>query len=119
MNYPLLDNNLDPLPIILIIVGAILLVAAIIVVVILLLKKKAAKKMNGGLWLEALGGHDNIDDVSGVGSRVTLILKDKDAINREQLKTLGVSSVLTMSNKVILVIEDQAVSVAEKIRQEL
>ena len=119
MNYPLLDNNLEPLPIVLIIVGAIILIAAVIVTIILSIKKKTAKKMSGVLWLEALGGNDNIEDVSGVGSRVTLILKDKEAINREQLKTLGVSSVLTMSNKIILVIEDQAVTVAEKIRQEL
>ena len=47
------------------------------------------------------------------------LLKDKEKINRDQLKTLGVSSVLTMANKIILVIEDKAVSIADKIRKEL
>ena len=122
MNYPLLDNSADNMPLaplIIIIAGGVLLIAVAIIFIIVFLRRRSAQKMSGGLWLEALGGHDNIEDVSGVGSRVTLILKDKEAINREQLKTLGVSSVLTMSNKVILVIEDQAVNVAEKIRQEL
>ena len=122
MNYPLLDNtgsNMPLTPLIIIIVGGVLLIAVAVAFLVVFLKRRTAKKMSGGLWLEALGGHDNIEDVSGVGSRVTLLLKDKEAINREQLKTLGVSSVLTMSNKVILVIEDQAVNIAEKIRQEL
>lgn len=120
MNYPLLENNIDTPLLILFIVGGVLLVAIIAVVIVFLINKnKKNKKQNGEVWLNALGGKENIDDVSGVGSRVTLLLKDKENIDREKLKTLGVSSVLTMANKIILVVEDQAVKVAEIIREEL
>ena len=119
MNYPLLDNNLEPLPLILIIVGGALLLIASIVFIFILLKRKNSKKDHGSVWLEALGGKENIEDISGVGSRVTLILNNKEIINREQLKTLGVSSVLTMANKIILVIENKAEKIADIIRQEL
>ena len=119
MNLPLLDNNLQPLAIVLYIVGGVLLLAAIAIAIYLIISNKKNKKVTGGVWLSALGEKENIEDVSGVGSRVTLILKDKEKIDREKLKALGVSSVLTMSNKIILVVEDQAVKVADAIRQEL
>lgn len=119
MQYPLLDKTNTPLAIALYVVGGVLLLAAIGIVIYMVVSSKKAAKGNGAIWLEALGGKDNIEDVSGVGSRVSLVLKDKEIINRDQLKTLGVSSVLTMANKIILVIEDKAQSVADKIRKEL
>lgn len=116
--FPVLDN-INPLPIILISIGGVLLLAGIALAIYLIISNKKKKKVSGGVWLSALGDKDNIEDISGVGSRVTLILKDKEKIDRVKLKTLGVSSVLTMSNKIILVVEDQAVKVAEAIREEL
>lgn len=119
MQFPLLDNANTPIAIVLYVVGGILFLAALGIAIYLIVSSKKTSKASGAIWLEALGGKENIEDISGVGSRVTLLLKDKEKINRDQLKTLGVSSVLTMANKIILVIEDKAVSVADKIRKEL
>lgn len=119
MQFPLLDNANTPIAIILYVVGGVLFLAALGIAIYMIVSSKKSAKGNGLLWLEALGGKENIEDVSGVGSRVTLVLKDKEKINRDQLKTLGVSSVLTMANKTILVIENKAVSVADKIRKEI
>ena len=102
-----------------IIIGGVLLVGIIAFLLIYFLTRKERNKVSSDDWLIALGGKENIDDVSGVGSRVTLVLRDKEIIDRERLKTLGVSSVLTMANKIILVIEDRAVSVADAIRESL
>lgn len=99
--------------------GIALLIIAIAVCLVLFLKRgKKAPKVNGGEWVEALGGNDNIVSVNAVGSRLTLVLKDKEVINRDKLKELGVSSVLVMSNKVTLVIEGQAENIASSISPE-
>ena len=96
--------------------GIALLIIALVVCLILFLKRgKKAPKVNSSEWVEALGGNDNIVSVNAVGSRLTLVLNDKEAINRDKLKTLGVSSVLVMSNKVTLVIEGQAENIAQSI----
>ena len=54
-------------------------------------------------WLEALGGKDNVVDVSSTGSRLTAKLKNKDLVNRDKLTELGVSSIVMMSDKITMV----------------
>lgn len=102
----------------LIIGGGVLLIIIVLLLVFLLRKKKKIP-IDNSVWLLALGGQENIKEVTAIGSRLSLALVDKEKIDREQLKTLGVSSVLTMSNKVTLVIEGEAERIAESIKSSL
>ena len=117
-NLPLLANLETWQIIIFIIAGGIILFIALFII-ILLLKKNKKKTYDGDAWFVALGGKENIKEISATGSRLSLALINKDLIDREQLKNLGVSSVLTMSNKVTLVIEGEAEAIAEAIKNSL
>ena len=97
----------------------ILAVAAVVFLFVFLNKRKKNPKVVDSEWFDALGGQDNIQEAMAVGSRLSLKLKDKDAINRDKLKELGVSSVLVMSNKVTLVIEGQAERICSAINDSL
>ncbi|MCF0108106.1 MAG: PTS transporter subunit EIIB [Bacilli bacterium] len=103
---------------------AIVAIIAIVVVIILLknkkpidMKKEQLNKTSDDEWLVALGGKENIKEASAMGSRLTVVLNDQELLNQDKLKELGVSNIMTMSNKVILVIEDHAELVANKINK--
>ena len=117
MKYFLLADLKSLLPIILPIAGVVLVIA--VVLVLFLLRHKKQPKIVDADWLEALGGKENIKEAIAVGSRLSLYLNDKESINRDRLKELGVSSILVMSNKVTLVIEGQAEKVAAIINNSL
>ena len=68
-------------------------------------------------WLDSLGGKDNILEISSRGSRLTLSLKEISLINETKLKELGVTSLLKMSNKLIVVIEENAAKIEEIIKK--
>ena len=117
-NLPLLVSVNITLIIWLIVVDVLLL----LFVVIMIIRNKVAKpksKINNDEWILALGDKDNIKEVTAIGSRLSLTLVDKEKVDREKLKTLGVSSVLVMSNKVTLVIEGKAEKIAESLKQSL
>lgn len=119
-NYlPILSNETAiPLPVI-IIAGSILLVVVVFLILLftVILPKKKKVSFKGEPWLLALGDKENIKEITAIGSRVNLVLVDKEKIDREKLKELGVSSVLIMSNKVTLVIEDKAEIIAANIQK--
>lgn len=119
MNYPLLTNTLPTYLWGVIIGGGVLLIAVIVFLIIFFSKRKKTPKIDDGVWLIALGGKENVNSVSAIGSRLTLSLVDKEKVDREKLKELGVSSVLTMSNKVTLVIQKQALEIANRIQEAL
>ncbi len=118
---PLLSSNINPVVIIVIAVVATLLVVACVLLLIFRSRKgnKGKVKVSDSEWIDALGGQDNILEASAIGSRLSVKLNDKEVINRDKLKELGVSSILVMSNKVTLVIEKQAEKVAEAINHSL
>ena len=119
-HLPLLVDNLE-LPwwlIVLFVLTAALIIATVIVVIVFL-KKKKGPVVDNSLWIDNLGGRENIESVSQVGSRINLVLIDKDIINKDNLKELGVKSVLVMSNKVTLVVESNAEDVAKAIKEAL
>jgi len=120
LNLPLLVENpqLPPWLIVIFIVAALVVIAAITVLVIFLKKKKTVK-VNDSIWIDNLGGKDNIVSLTQVGSRINLVLKDKEIINKDNLKQLGVTSILVMSNKVTLVVENNASDIAEAINASL
>ena len=90
-------------------------VAVIIVFIIMFLlgnkKKKgkvAAKTFVTNEVFEALGGKENVLTHSKNGSRISLTLSDYDKVNEKMLNALGVDSIIKMSNKITLVIKDDA-----------
>ena len=90
-------------------------VAVIIVFIIMFLlgnkKKKgkaAAKSFETNEVFEALGGKENVLTHSKNGSRISLTLSDYDKVNEKMLNALGVDSIIKMSNKITLVIKDDA-----------
>lgn len=95
---------------------ALALVGVIIVVVAIILitanvkknKKPEVKIAEKSLWVEALGGEDNIVSSEAYGSRLAVVLKDKAKMNKEELKNLGVTNFIEMSNKITLLLEDKA-----------
>ena len=116
----ILTNDINITAITIIAVCAVVVMAVVIFLIIFLSKKKkGAKLKDGNAWLLALGGKENIKEVMAVGSRLSINLLNKEIIDRERLKELGVSSVLVMSSKVTLVIEDKAEQVAAAIQKEL
>ena len=88
---------------------AIVLIILVTITIILLSNRKKgapAKQVSTAApdeWLEALGGKDNVLDVSSTGSRLTAKLKNKDLVNRDKLTELGVSSIVMMSDKITMV----------------
>ena len=116
MKFNLLNNtSLPTYAVVLIVAGCLVLVAILVFLVIFFGKRKKNPIVDETAWLTALGGKDNINNVSAIGSRINLSLKDKEKIDREKLTNLGVNSVLVMSNKVTLVIANNAVDIAETI----
>ena len=119
-NLPLISTDVNPNIIIwLAVLDALLLLVVFIMVIHFHVTKSPKVKVNNDEWFIALGGKENVKEINAVGSRLSLNLADKDAIDREKLKTLGVSSVVTMSNKVTLVIEGKAEKIAETLKQSL
>ena len=115
MKFNLLNSSTLPTYLIAIIIaGCLIVVAVLVFLVIFFGKRKKNSIVDASAWLNALGGKENIASVSAIGSRINLSLKDKEKIDREKLTSLGVNSVLVMSNKVTLVINN-AVDVAETI----
>ena len=119
-NLPLILTEVNTnLVIWLAVLDALLLLVVVIMVIHFHVTKSPKVKVNNDEWLNALGGKENVKEINAVGSRLSLNLADKDTIDREKLKTLGVSSVVTMSNKVTLVIEGKAEKIAETLKQSL
>lgn len=100
---------------------ALAIVGVIIITIVLFLvfnrkgKKVEPKIAEKSEWVNALGGQENVVSSEAYGSRLAVVLNDKTKIDREKLKTLGVSSVIEMSNKITLVLEDKA----ELVKKEL
>lgn len=87
----------------------ILVVIVIIVSIFLFVKiSKNKKKRAGNTICENvilhLGSKDNISSMEAKGSRLVAYLKDNSKVNEIELKKLGVTSIMKMSNKVTLVI---------------
>ena len=69
-------------------------------------------------WVSALGGSDNIISSEAYGSRLAVKLKDKNLMNKEALKQLGVTNFIEMSDKITLLLEDKAELVKAELDKE-
>lgn len=94
-------------------------ILAITVVLILFFGRKSKKQVSPiaekSAWIEALGGIENIISSEAIGSRLVVNLVDKGKMNKDALKSLGVTSFIEMSNKITLLLEDKA----ELVKKEL
>ncbi len=100
------------------IIGIVLLVIAIVCIILFfaLKKKRSLKKEDISICknvIEFLGGKDNIISLENKSSRLVIVLKDANLMNEEELKNIGVSSILKMTSKITLVIG----SIAEEIKK--
>lgn len=82
-------------------------------------KRLNKKYSNGESWVFALGEKDNIKDITATRSRLIAVLIDNEKIDKDLLKKLGATSILVMSNKVTLLIEERAEQVAASIQKDL
>jgi phosphotransferase system IIB component len=80
-------------------------------------RKKATSITDAVEWINSLGGSNNIINFSSSRSRLTLEVKDSSLVDQNKLKLLGVSSIIIMSQKIILVIDNGADEIKEKIEK--
>lgn len=80
------------------------------IVLINYLRKNKTKKYNKANatnnFYEYIGGMDNVVSTKLVGSRFTIVLKNYDLVDKDKLKTLGVSSIISLKDKITLVLND-------------
>lgn len=102
--------------------AVVILIILVALIIILANRKKISQKgkqtiveQDSQVWLNALGGQDNIIDAVAKGSRLTVKLVDYSLIDNDKLKQLGVNSIVKMSDKYILVVEKQAEVILDKI----
>lgn len=81
-------------------------------------KKTSAKTLstlNSDAILSALGGKENLISIDAKGSRLFVSVKQKSLLNKEGLKVAGVTSIIEMSDKYILVFNISAETIRSKI----
>lgn len=66
-------------------------------------------------FIKGLGGQENIVEHQMVGHRMSFVLQDYSLIKEQQLKELGVESIIKMSNKIILVVKDDLCKLYKKL----
>lgn len=126
VNEPL--QTRDIVTIVLCSILAILLVMIVTIIIFRSIKKrkirKSEEKVNqkiedstSGLIL-ALGGKENIKEVSVMGSRVRVLLNDYEKIHREEILKLH-DSVLFMNDKVTFVVGSLSNEFASKLNNRL
>lgn len=107
-----------------IIISVVIAIIVILLAIFMLVNKKKTQKAkmiskvvdSPSEWLTALGGKENIKEVSALGSRLTIKLNDQSLVNKEAIKALGVENIIEMSDKIILVVENQAEEILKQIQ---
>ena len=88
--------------------GFIALLIIIILVVVVWRKNKTKESLEFPELLEALGGAENISNVSLNGSRISLNFESKKIVDKEQIKGNGVETIVVSNKKITLVIGKKA-----------
>lgn len=102
----------DQLKWLLLIGGSVLLLVIITLAIIVFSKKAKRKKiMEFPGLLEALGGTENISNITLNGSRVSLNFESKKNIDKELVKENGVETIVVSNKKITLVIGKKASAV--------
>jgi phosphotransferase system IIB component len=78
-------------------------------------RKSKAPKAAKDEYLEALGGAENLIDGTIEGSRIVLHLKNYGKVDEEKLKKSGIVGFIAQSDKLTLVVKDEAAKVYDLI----
>jgi len=105
------------LAIIFILIGIVIIGCIVSGLLIIIKKKKEPKKplASRSEYLAALGGEDNLISSERSGSRIIVILKDYSLLDKEKIKEAGVTGFIEKSDKLTLVVKENAKEVYEKI----
>lgn len=105
---------------------AVVVAIILTIVIIFLIKNRKPSKPKKEIstaapdeWVIALGGSDNILEVSSAGSRLSIKIKNRDLLNRDALTGLGVTSIVLMSDKVTLVTNLDNAKIEENLKNHL
>ena len=89
-------------------IGLAILLISIVLVVVVKRKHKLKESMEFPELLEALGGADNISNLSLNGSRISFNFDSKKIVDKEQIKENGVETIVVANKKITLVIGKKA-----------
>ena len=64
-----------------------------------------------------LGGVDNVLEAKLNGSRFVIVLKDNTKFDKEKIKTLGVNNIISLKEKITLVLNEDGKNYFEKFKQ--
>lgn len=102
-------------------VGVFLIIALFLIFYLLyplVLKKKKQKPSTPPLdqnqFYLALGGKENVKNIELNGSRLSVELNDMNKYVRDQLRDLGVVRIITMKEKLILLVDESFQILVEK-----
>jgi phosphotransferase system IIB component len=84
--------------------GLLVLIAIMVALIVLFKKRKNTEVEEFPELLIALGGKENISEVSQKGSRVNVLVDNKKAINKEKIKEQGVETIVISNKKVTMVV---------------
>lgn len=103
---------------------AIIMFAVFIVMVVLIAlenkrEKQKAKKIENDAYFYCFGGIDNIVSLEVKGSRLVVVLKDDSLLNENQLKILGITSLIRATNKITLIIGEKGKEILEAYNKKL
>lgn len=85
-------------------IGGIVLIVVLLTVVIIVKCRKPKQNKTFPELLSALGGKDNISNLTLNGSRISLNFNDKQLVDKEKIKENGVESIVVTNKKITLVI---------------
>ena len=102
---------------------AILIIFAIVKSIMKARKKQKEQENSEGvdeeqraIFLNAYGGSENIESVSIERQKITVVVKDIEKVQGEELKNLGATGVLLLGNEVRASFSDRAESVYNLIK---
>ena len=86
------------------IILGVVIVLFILVLFVILRKKGNKIDFDYERFVNLLGGMSNIEDASCKNSRLSVTLKDKKEVKREELMEMGASAIVVTSKKITLVL---------------
>lgn len=102
---------------------SIAIITIVIVLIVFLIsffwiKHSKNKNKNPSLsneFINSVGGIDNIIQATYRESRLSLVINNYDLINEDELKKIGITSFIKMSNKITFIIGKQASNLCDEI----
>ena len=90
-------------------ISSIVIVLMIFFVIVLVKKRNKSKEISEfPMLLEALGGIQNISNISINGSRISMNFENKDSVKKDQIKENGVETIVISNKKITLVVGKNA-----------